>query len=103
MSKIDELVRCRECRAANGNHKMDCTRRGEQPIPTKNDRPHIQDLVIQDIEARRQLGVRRYGTALQPHNGRNALRDAYEESLDLACYLRQALYEQENGSVTAPE
>jgi len=35
-------------------------------------------MVIADIEARRQVGVQRYGTALQAHNGRDALRDAYE-------------------------
>jgi hypothetical protein len=52
-------------------------------------------MVIADIEARRQVGIGRYGTALQPHNGRDALRDAYEESLDLACYLRQAIAERD--------
>ncbi len=39
------------------------------------------------------LGKQRYGTALYANNGRSALRDAYEEALDLACYLRQALEE----------
>lgn len=34
--------------------------------------------------------------ALQPHNGRDALRDAYEESLDLVCYLRQAIEERDH-------
>lgn len=42
------------------------------------------------------LGVTRYGTPLQPHNGRDALRDAYEEALDLVHYLRQAIYERDN-------
>jgi len=32
---------------------------------------------------------------LVPHNGRDALRDAYEEALDLCQYLRQALYERD--------
>lgn len=71
-------------------------REGDQPLPVLNDHPDIQSQVIADIEARRQLGIERYGTALQPHNGRSALRDAYEEALDLACYLKQCLVEQEH-------
>lgn len=65
----------------------------EQPMPTKNEQPCIQDQVIADIEARKALGVERYGTLLQPFNGRDALRDAYEEALDLCQYLKQALVE----------
>jgi hypothetical protein len=53
----------------------------------------IQDAVIADIESRKQQGLDAYGTLLQPHNGRDALLDAYEEALDLACYLKQALVE----------
>ena len=66
-----------------------------QPLPTVNDAPDIQSAVIADIAARRQVGIGRYGTALQPGNGRNALLDAYEETLDLACYLKQRLVEDE--------
>jgi hypothetical protein len=54
----------------------------------------IQTLVIEDIRARRQVGVARYGTALQANNGRDGLRDALDESYDLACYLRQVVEEQ---------
>lgn len=68
-------------------------RPGDQPLPTPNDRPHIHDLVAADIQARKELGTRRYGTPLQPHNGRDALRDAYEELLDGACYIRQEIEE----------
>lgn len=64
-----------------------------QPMPIINDRPCIQDLVIADIEARKQTGIRKYGTALQPFNGRDALIDAYQEALDLCQYLRQAIEE----------
>lgn len=67
----------------------------DQPLPSVNDRPFVQDLVVADIEARKQLGIRKYGTALQSGNGRNMLLDAYEEVLDLAIYLRGALDEQE--------
>ncbi len=55
----------------------------------------IWPLVVADMQARDQLGRERYGVPLQPFNGRDALRDAYEESLDLCAYLRQALYERD--------
>jgi hypothetical protein len=55
----------------------------------------IQRLVREDLEERERVGIERYGTSLQPHNGRDALRDAYEEALDLACYLRQAMAERD--------
>lgn len=65
-----------------------------QPMPTVNNAPDVQSAVIADIEARREVGIKRYGTPLQPHNGRNALLDAYEETIDLACYLKQRLIEE---------
>src|SRR5689334_1433182 len=64
----------------------------EQPDPIKNDLPAVWDLVLKDMADRDYTGLRRYNTRLQPHNGRDALRDAYEEALDLAVYLRQAIY-----------
>lgn len=67
----------------------------DQPMPVPNDHPSIQGLVRVDLEARELVGIQRYGTPLQPHNGRDALRDAYEEALDLACYLRQAIEERD--------
>lgn len=71
------------------------TRQGDQVLPTKNDSPYVQDLVIKDIEARKQIGISRYGTALQPFNGRDALQDAYEEAIDLAMYLKQCILERD--------
>lgn len=68
-------------------------RKGDQRPPTPNDLPSIQALVMQDLQSRTELGVQRYGTPLQPFNGRDALLDAYEEALDLATYLRQVRYE----------
>lgn len=47
-----------------------------------------------DIRGRRRLGIERYGTELQPHNGRDAVRDAYEETLDLWMYLVQLVEEE---------
>jgi hypothetical protein len=67
----------------------------EQPMPTPNDKPSIQSMVRHDLEERERVGVQRYGTPLQAGNGRDALRDAYEEALDLACYLKQAIVERD--------
>lgn len=63
------------------------------PPPLPNDEPPIWDLVIKDMVNRDKLGRKKYGTPLQPNNGRDALQDAYEEALDLVVYLRQALFE----------
>jgi len=49
---------------------------------------------MEDMEARREMGLRKYGTVLQPNNGRNALVDAYQEALDLVVYLRQKIEEE---------
>jgi hypothetical protein len=65
----------------------------DQPPPVPNDRPSIHDLVKHDIDVRKRLGQERYNSLLQAHNGRDALVDAYQEALDLACYLRQAIEE----------
>lgn len=57
---------------------------------------HTQDIwlaVVSDMKARRLLGIERYGRPVKVFNGRNALQDAYEEALDLAVYMKQALLE----------
>jgi hypothetical protein len=53
----------------------------------------IQELVRLDLVHREQVGIQRYGTPLYAYNGRDALLDAYDEALDLCCYLRQAIEE----------
>jgi hypothetical protein len=70
----------------------------EQRMPIPNGRPSIQSLVRADLERREQVGISRYGTALQAHNGRDVLRDAYEEAMDLTCYLRQAIEERDTAA-----
>lgn len=65
----------------------------DQPLPSSTTGELVHDLVAADLEHRKQLGVTKYGTPLQAHNGRDMLRDAYEESLDLACYLRGLIEE----------
>lgn len=67
----------------------------DQPAPTPNGRPAVWDLVITDMQERDQVGRQRYGTPLQPHNGRDPLIDAYQEALDLVVYLRQAIAERD--------
>ena len=57
------------------------------------ERIDVADQVKQDIEDRIAKGVAEYGERLHTHNGRDALQDAYEEALDLAMYLKQALLE----------
>lgn len=66
-----------------------------QPDPKPNQSRPVWDMVIEDMRARDQVGRKRYGTPLQAGNGRDALRDAYEESLDLCVYLRQAIAERD--------
>ena len=68
----------------------------KQPLPLNNDRPAVWDLVMDDIAKRDRYGKFKYGTRLQPFNGRDSLRDAYEESLDLVVYLRQLIYERDH-------
>lgn len=92
----------------------------EQPRPTPNDHPACWDLVIEDARAlhhdqaaveatvkdmqdRDQVGLERYGTRLQPYNGRDSLVDAYQEALDLCVYLRTVLYELHEAGDTAED
>lgn len=67
----------------------------DQQLPVPNNRTSCQDLVIADLENRKTLGLKKYGTLLQPFNGRSFLLDAYQEALDLTVYLRGLLEEQE--------
>ena len=67
----------------------------EEPDPIHNENPAIWDLVVQDMIDKDRAGSEKYGTRLQGFNGRSALRDAYQEVLDLAVYLRQRIWEEE--------
>lgn len=66
-------------------------REGDQDLPLANNKPVAHDLVIQDLLARKAVGIQRYGQGLQPFNGRDTLRDMYEETLDMAAYFRALL------------
>lgn len=82
-----------------------------EPDPVKNEQPPVWPWVIEqfkilinghngyddkvamyvtnDMAERHLTGIEKYGVPLQPHNGRNALVDAYQEALDLCAYLGQ--------------
>ncbi len=64
-----------------------------QVAPVANERVPSWELVIQDMRSRDDFGRKKYGTPLQPLNGRDSMKDAYEEVLDLAVYLRNAIEE----------
>lgn len=66
-----------------------------QKPPTHNTNPALWDLVVSDMQKRDRFGREKYGTPLQAHNGRDALADAYQEALDMAVYLRQAIFERD--------
>ncbi|MEV7674978.1 hypothetical protein [Streptomyces sp. NPDC088752] len=63
-------------------------RDGDQPLPVEG-QENVQDRLIEKIKERRELGIQRYGRPLQTFNGRDAVKDALEEALDLATYLMQ--------------
>lgn len=74
----------------------------DQPAPVANDAPSAHDLVVDDILQRKEFGLAKYGTLLQPGNGRKSLQDAYEEFLDGACYMRCLIEEQKDRSKPQP-
>ena len=58
----------------------------------------IAKIVQEDIEARAQLGEKKYGGRLEVGSRNNMispLQNAYEEVLDLAVYLKQELLERD--------
>jgi hypothetical protein len=64
-------------------------RPGDQVLPDGDESlVDDQQLVIDDIEARRQVGIGRYGQGHRPFNGRDTMLDLYEEQLDGLVYFR---------------
>lgn len=73
-----------------------------QPDPVKDPTaPSAHDLVIRDMVARKKMGLDKYGTLLQPENGRDSLVDAYQEVLDLAAYLRNEIERRDRARLAA--
>lgn len=52
-----------------------------------------RDAVIRDLVRRDEMGFKKYGQNLETFDGRNTLADAYQESLDLAQYIRKYIEE----------
>lgn len=76
----------------------------DQQLPAPGRLP-VQDIMIRAIGERREYGIRKYGRPLETHNGRDALKDAWEEALDLFTYLTQVRLERGDvlpGMVTHP-
>lgn len=67
--------------------------KGEQPAPIPNNGEDCWAEALRLMQARRQLGIQRYGTILQPGNGRDAVRDWLDEDLDRIAYAVQVLKE----------
>jgi hypothetical protein len=87
-------------------------RPGDQPLPLPGSGPSMHDLVCDDIvarwggltvtdagvviaslQARKRLGLERYGEPLRAGNGRDAARDLREEIEDAVVYCRQLIEE----------
>jgi hypothetical protein len=65
----------------------------KQPKPKPNDHQLIVPQVINDLQNRAVAGQLKYGVMLQPFNGRDPARDAYEEAQDMTLYLKQLVIE----------
>lgn len=74
----------------------------DQPPPEPNGSRPVWELVVEDMRERDRVGRERYGVPLQANNGRDALVDGYQECLDMAVYLRQAIEERVRPA-TAPD
>lgn len=74
----------------------------EQPTPVLNpDSVAVGERLKALIDQRTAIGIRKYGTPLMTHNGRDAHRDALEEALDLCQYLMQMVLETKQPSPPA--
>jgi hypothetical protein len=68
-----------------------------EPSPVKNDLPYLWpkaiERIIQAAKQRDEFGEKKYGTRLQPFNGRDPLVDMFQEVLDALVYLEQEFFE----------
>ena len=75
--------------------ELDSASSTPEPPPQKNQHRPVYESLIEAIQERACFGLDKYGTHLQPFNGRNALNDALQESLDMNFYLMQKVVELE--------
>lgn len=66
-----------------------------EPPPIPNDKPALWDLVIADMHSRDRFGEGKYNMRIQPHNGRDFLKDLYDELRDACVYVRGLIYERD--------
>lgn len=92
-SRDEDCPTCDRC--GKRGHSTCTAGAREQPPPTPSTGPSVWALVLEDMRARDAAGAAKYGTRLQTGNGRDFLLDAYQEALDLAVYLRGAIYERD--------
>lgn len=82
----------------------------DQQLPEQNRLPVIQEIIMAEeyirgddphviaaMRASLALGIRKYGTGLQPFNGRDVVQDLAEELRDALVYARQRRWELQNG------
>jgi hypothetical protein len=67
-----------------------------ETAPAGSTRSDVQLAVAEDIARRRRHGIAKHGQALRPHDGTDALAQAYWQALDLVFYLKQQLMERES-------
>lgn len=97
-SEYPPYPRCGGLTFHSGGPKCDEYRLGPDVRPSGKETPAIPpiwDLVIADMRERDRIGAERYGDRLRVTTAVDPLRYAYEEALDLACYLRKAIAERD--------
>ena len=96
---LDTLEKRPEQKAFDPFVSVEDAATAKQPAPKGSGNP-ILGMVLADLTNRALEGKEKYGEPLLAHNGRNPLWDAYQEALDLAMYLRQAIEEQSEQNQT---
>jgi DNA-directed RNA polymerase subunit RPC12/RpoP len=79
--------------ASMAHHPSRADRPHDQALPEPNDRPVMHEVLTDLIAKRLAIGIERYGTGLQPMNGRDAFRDLVEELVDASVYTLQIQHE----------
>ena len=70
---------------------------GTQPDPRSNTHSvNVTPELIKYLLERNRKGIETYGTPLQTFNGRDSLKDALDEALDLCQYLIQSITERDH-------
>ena len=78
---------------SKGDLLLSAEQKWGEPSPLFSNHEPVWYLVIKDMNQRNEFGRKKYGTPLKAFNGRDVLKDAYEEALDLCVYLKNAIEE----------